>query len=551
MPGFVFKEEEQITDVEFRAVVLQDITTSVETRDRKDEHLKRHEVFTDRARQWTLKLIEKEMGGKVLQEMEDRVPNFPLSEKVVGKLARVYKDAPTREITEGTPAGDQKKLDELVELSQLNRFMKKVNKFVELHFNTVAKVLPRESRDEPGKFEPSLQAVWPELYDVIPDPLDPTQPAVLIFAFYNDEPTDTVKDYRTGDSSKDVVADAGRDKGEPRLGSTDKNKHFVWWSEHFNFITDGAGELVSKEGMENELGFLPCTNFAKEQGKGFWAEGGEDITDNTILGNLLVADFNYTSKFQSAGIAVLTGDDPPANIKMGANRILVLPYKGEEKKPELTFANSGADLQGMMAGIEQHYAMSLSMAGLESGAASIKLDGKGGATSGVQEVVQKAEPKNITEDEQALYKAQEPELVKSIIKVVNKLNEKGILSTKWQGVAGINLEKFGYNLGFPEVKPFMTDKEKLELINAKRASGLYTEDMLLRQAHPDLKEAELEALKVKLAEEKEARVLDAQKMMGPGVPLNEDVPANETPEEKKLREEKEAKDKEDEDKEDK
>jgi len=521
--------ELEILNEEVRKEILQEIEIESDAERRKEEHEKRRRVMDDNTREFALRMLKEEFSANTARQMEHRTPNFSLMKKIVSKKARVYKDTPLREPVEDQKE-QKKKIDAFVNAVGLDEFMKNVNTDVEAHRNILVKVMPFvDRRASEGLKNPimkiGLESMNPESWDVIVDPGNPKEPMVVILSFF-DSDIDFIQGYRRGDNKIGLVADAPADKGRKTRADAAKKKQYVWWSDNFHFTTNFSGEVIqavsrvviqqpTEEELANPWGRLPFVSIVKDQRAGFWSEGGDQLSDNAILLLVLLADLNFTSKMQAFGYGYIIGTDPPKEVTSGPGNFLIMKQKEGEERPEIGFASPNAQLGEQMNLIEQFVQFALTSEGLEPGDVTGKLDSVKSATSGIQEIVKRSEPLTAVEDEQQLYKDKEPEILQVAASQMSVLEEKKQLSEELKDAVGL-AEDVDYNLLFERPAPIVTELEKFNEIKAKRESKLFTELMLARLAHPDMKDKEIEKLLAELREEKLANIKDF------GIPKKDD-----------------------------
>jgi hypothetical protein len=486
------KLEADLLNASIRQAVIDDILNSPEAKARKDEHLRRGEAFRDRTKEHVLRLLRKEMGTETASEMQHRTPNLGIVKKVIGKKARVYKDRPVRKAED--EAG-QELLDQAVEVLSMDSLMKQVNALVELHLNIFVMLLPYQSRKD-GLWCVAASILDPTRFDVVEDENEPTEPMAVITSYFRDQ-NGFLQDYRTGDATSSTIAEASASKGK------ELKQFFVWWSDNFHFTTDEQGVIVqAPDGNVNPFGCIPGVSFAKGQNGQFWAEGGEALVDNAILFGLLMADMNYSAKYQSIGIGYVKGKGPLSSVNVGPSRFIKMAYEEGDPVPEIGFATPSPALDSNMAMLEQFLSMMLTSEGLEPGSITGKLDAGGAATSGVQEIIMRSEPTSIIEDEQQLYKEAEPELVEVLAKIVAAYKP-DMLDEDLRELAGMPLD-FDYDLSFQAPAPLMTEKERLELFKLKKETGFYSDDELMEYLFPDLDQETRAAKLTEIAARREA-----------------------------------------------
>lgn len=518
------KSDEEILKSEIRKEIIDGIATSADSTKRKAEHIKRSEIFNDRTREYVLLALQEEMGKASALEIKHRTPNLSITKLIVNKKARVYKDRPVREPEKKK---QKKTLDKLVDILGFDTFMKFVNRRVELHKNILVKVLPVKKAEK--EYSIGTEIMNPANFDVIPDPYDPTKPMVVILSFPRHD-VQFLSDYRSGEANQQKIS-------QPKA-SNDKTKNlggeniYIWWSENYHFTTDdkgailkGIGKEKEEDEVENDFGVLPFVSIAKEQEGTFWVDGGEGLSDNAILINQLLADLNYSAKYQSVGIGYIIGSSIPKEIVMGPSKFLKMERKEGEEAPQVGFATPNPKLTENMQLIEQQLAFFLTSEGMEPGAISGKLD-SASANSGVQEIIQKSEPTTNIEDEQQLYKDKEPEIIHLIAKIISVLKERNVMCEEIKEVSDIDPE-LEYVLSFARPKAYTSDKELLDVVKAKKDSGLYTDEELLQELHPDWGDEEIQAQLTKLEEIKAKAVAEQQAFMASqAIDPNEDEPVD-------------------------
>ncbi len=502
--------QDQVQNIGTRKTIIEQLLTDAGVRARKEEHKKRAEVYKDRTNEHALKLIDKEMGANVVEEMRHRVPNINITRKIVKKKARVYKDRPKRTIVEasGAEAGQSKMqdlLDAYVDGLGLDAFMKEVNRATELHYNVLVQIVPRPDTDDltAGEGKPrwsvGLKLLRPDRFDVIEDPNDPREPMVVILSYSEEEGTIS-DDYRTPRLSTGPLAQNEESRTQGKVMPLNKEKQrFIWWSSKFHFTTDadgkvlGAGVLSPEDGL-NPLNMLPFVSFSKDQTEGFWSDGGDGLANNGILINMLLADLNFSAKFQGTGLGWMTGSDEslPKTVAIGPTKFLRLVRKEGDPEVQVGFESPNPDLSDCLDIIQAQLGLILTSEDLEPGSLTGDLTPTN-AASGIQEIIQKAEPITAIEDEQQLYKDKEPAIIKRALKVAKIYQDQGLLCTELDE-AGPVPEELDYNLIFIQPRVMLSEEQRVDLVTKQKATGYYTVKMQLQTLFPDLDDQAIEDL---------------------------------------------------------
>ncbi len=511
--AFAITDEAAILDEGTRLAVITEIRGSEANR-RKNEARKRNDCFSDFTKEHVLIALKKEFSDGIVAEMENRISNVSLLKKIIDKKARVYQVEPERKLVAEDTGGDgksakptdekQKLFDALIDELELDVFMKNTDKMLELHLNELIKITavrdPESSRqaskgqaEKIDMFTVKLELLTPELYDVIEDSATGTDALVTIFSYnVNPDPEKSGETTsRTGNGGQGRIAGPENDKGKTDEAEGDDGQRYIFWSDSYHFTTDSKGAVLpedspgeSADESFNPIGVLSCVSLNRGQRRTYWAQGGEDLVDNSILVNILLSDMYFISKYQGQGILVVAGKDVPKKLKVGASAVLTFTLEEGDPTPIVQSVSGNPPLADHRAQVEQLVAFTLSTNGLEPSAVAGKLDG-GTASSGIQDLIQKSEPINSIKDSQTIYRKREPRVIDRVLKWINLLGSKKILAPHWQKYLALG-ESIDYTLNFVEPSPFQTEKEKLEVMKSKKDLGIVSKVDLIMMDNPDL-----------------------------------------------------------------
>lgn len=468
-------KEEDLLDLQFRKLIIDEME-GPENQDRKREAYKRYEIYKDFIRKYVIAdLIKQDFETATIAEMEQRIPSINLTKKITNKKARVYKYPPKRETQDEIY---KEQLPMIEDVLKLNQRMKKINRYLELQKNAIGEILPYIDH-KTGKWKLKIEVVSPHLYDIIEDEQNPEIPRVYIKSYYtenqllvseNPEVRDgrviSGNNFEDGDYQDQIIADAPKDMGED-------GKHYIVWSNKFHFTMDSGGNIIenkSPEGLENPIGELPIVNFAKDQDGAFWALGGSDISDGTVLANALLADMYFIAKIQGMGIFYLFGKGVPKSFRVGPNQGITVEVEEGDPTPQIGFASSNPPLESHMQMIEQFIAMLLTTNDMATNTVQGSLNATN-ATSGIHEIIQNSEPVGSIEDDQEIFRDNEPELMEKYNRFHNKLLDKQILHEDFAEIGKIS-ENAEYTLKFGSPSQFINEKEKLEVMKMRRELGI-------------------------------------------------------------------------------
>lgn len=512
--------EDQLLDIEFRKEVIKEIKEVEDVR-RKAEHLKRYEIYRDKTRAWIeVGLNQEGFKDNTLKQMLNRVTNISICRKMVNKLARTYRGGVERKAfsSEDQPnEQDQKSVDDLSRLLKINRQMKKGDRFRELSRQALAQIVPERNTFESNKanrdlFDLKIKIHPPHLYDVIEDAVDNEKMRVVILSEFVEqrnfkEPATFNVDTRVenqatlsrreGDGREQIIADSRVDRGQ-------EHRHFIWWSDSLHFTTNDSGDIIEKVSPpdnENPIKILPFVNLVQDQDGHFWAEGGDDMIDGSILINKILTDMNGIAFVQGWGQLIITGKRIPKTLEGGPHNALIFEQEdGDTVSPKAEYISANPDLIAWMRMAEMYIALVLSTNNLSPGSVSGKLD-PSNVASGISKMLDLAEATDSLEERQADFKDFERELW-DIVRLWHGLFHDGkFLTPKFQDVAPINI-KTQIVIKFLEQKPIISEEQKLQVIKLRKELGIDTMVGLLKIDNPDLTDDEAEQLLAKILKEK-------------------------------------------------
>lgn len=518
MDLFINKEAD-VLDEDYRKMIIKEINGD-ENISRKEEMKKRHDIYRDLTKKYVLELVREEQGDNAFSEILHRVSNVSIAKKIINKKSGIYANGVRRQVV-GVDE-DTRKVELLEDLLEINQKLKKTNRYVELFKNTAVQVIPwlDESND---RYRLLVNVLAPYKYDVIADRVNPEHAKVYVTSYFNEgDPNNSIdyaqpgqsgkregatirsgaSNFRAGDAIDQSIANSPNDQG---IGC----QHYVWWTSNYHFTTDKHGKIIpglQEDNYANPIGALPFVNYSADQDGNFWAVGGEDLIDGSVLLNLLMSDMYYIAKFQGMGLGYLFGKGVPKNLKVGPASFISLEVQEGDPTPQIGFANASPPIQDHMKMIEQYTAYLLSTNNLEPGTIQGSLSATS-AESGVQEMVRKAELVEEQEDKRDMYLRNEYKLFAIIQKWIKLFGEKKLLVEDLKEI-GAMTEMLDLNIKFKDAKSMVTETEKLDIIDKRKLLGLDTRIDSLILDNPELSRDEAED---KLKELMEAELLESRK----------------------------------------
>lgn len=497
----LIRSEQEILDINVRKQIIDEIKGD-ENQRRKREAYKRYLVFKDKTKDFVLEHLQSQFDASTVSEMVYALANISICRKVIDKLARVYNSGVQR-IVQDSEEGT-KNIQELSKRLCVNTELKKANKFLKLQKNLAFYIKPCPiSNYNQEKYTLKLEPMNPYLYDAVENFYDRTQPMCFILSDFDYVPTNyTTLDAATVNRTTAQVPNAvkqGDGKDQMIADSPDDAKHktYIWWTDSYHFTTDGTGQIISGEVIENPIKRMPFVNFSLDQDGQFWAQGGDDLIDGSILINSVMTHNQHVAVTQGYGQFYMMGKNLPRNIKIGPSKSLLMEYDEGEPKPDIGFASSSPQLDSLRSLVESYIALLLTTNNLSTSAVSSSLSQSNTAPSGVAMMIDKAESMEDVEDQRQIFRDKEPEMWDIINRWLNIYGDQ--MEDDLKGLTLPN--EFELVLKFHDPQVVMSEQEKLQNLKLRKELGLDSMIDLLMKDNPDMsKEQAEEKLKMILEE---------------------------------------------------
>lgn len=519
--------EEQILDPGFRKMVIKEIK-GPENVSRKNEALKRYEIFKDNTKKWVLESLEDEgLREDTLKLMKSRASNISIAKKIIKKLARAYTNGVEREVD-----GSSDAIETLAKELDMNSKMSKADQYVQLQKNVLVGCMPIENSVESyeGKdvYDLQLKVLDPHQFDVIEYHSNREKAMVVILSDFlersklnrtevllggDGRSLVTTPSYGKGDQKDQVIADTPSDQGSNR-------ETFIWWSNNYHFTTDANGEVIpeiSPEELKNPIELMPWVTLAEDQNGSYWAEGGDDLVDGSILINKIITDMYSIAFHQGWGQMVISGKDIPNDLPVGPRKALILSQNSsDDPTPQVYFANANPPLGDWMSMIEQFTALLLSTNNLSPRTVAGKLDGAD-PISGISKLIDQSESTVDVSERQKMYIDNEPILWEIIRRWQVLLKDAKALSSAFDEIEVISDTNVKLEFGHPQ--PVITEDERLKNVETRKRIGLDTEIDLIKELNPGMSTEDAEK---KLAEIKAQKLQNMHDFMTQGFTNNQD-----------------------------
>jgi hypothetical protein len=522
--------EEQLLDAKVRKLIIDEINHPTNEA-RKNEAKKRHEVFKDNTVKYVLKKLQNEgLAPATLTLMSNRAANISIAKKIVRKLARCYENGAVRET--GVELLNQQ-VSMLAMLLDFDKNMKKVDRYLRLQRNCMPWFVP-EPVEGSEKFTIKMKVLGPWQYDAVENYRDADCPIGIVLSdFYSPQNDSNIKSGRNQVTFTDAEGTewnhdrAGLAQGDNVTSGDHYPATYIFWTAKYHFTCGKNGEIInamSPEDLLNPIGELPGLPMAKDRDDSFWAGGGQDLVDGSILINTLITDLNAIMFMQGWGQMVITGPKGsiPRQFEGGPHRALVLthdPKKGQGEA-KVTVVQSNPPIDGWMRAVEQYVALLLTTNNLSPSSVSGKLDAAS-LPSGIAMLIEKSESTEDVKDGQADFGKAERHCWRKVAKWVAVYKSRGALAEEF--AAAPIPETIAVSTKFKPTEQVVSEGEKLDNMKKKKDLGLVRQVELIMEENPGMteQEAELKLLQIKKERVEEAALM-AQEMLknnppdGPG-----------------------------------
>lgn len=504
------EKESDILNIATRKQIIDEIRGQ-ENQERKYEAYKRYLVYKDQTDLFVKEQLLKQFDKNTVDEMEYCLSNISLVRKVIEKLARVYSNGCQREIV-----GDEQATQDVEQIAKeldFNTEMKKTNRFLKLQRNAALYIKPCPI-DMEGviKYSLSVQCLNPYLYDAVEYEYDRKKAMCFILSDFDFRPPNyTTADAATVNRTADPMNRAlptGNGKDELIADNPDdqKSETYIWWTNGYHFTTDESGQIISGENILNPIKTLPFINFAIDQDGAFWARGGNDLISGAILINSVLTHNQHIATTQGYGQFWMRGKNLPRNIKIGPTKAILMEYEEGEPTPDLGYASASPAIDQLRNLAESYIALLLTTNNLSTSAVASSLGQSNTAPSGIAMIIDKAESREDTQDQQQIFIDNEPrawEVVRRWIDLLgaNLVNE----------LQGLSIpEGFEMNIKFHESPVVMSESEKLQNLKLRKELGLDTLLDLVMKDNPALSQEQAEEKLKELMAEKLSNQMNAQ-----------------------------------------
>lgn len=471
--------DEKILNEEFRRDYIENHIRSKENIARKREASLRHDLLKDKTRKHVIHRLEKELKPRTVQTMQHRASNISIFKKVVNKKARVFTEGVSRVVSAKTENEADRKRAELetiqvqalTEAMKLDTEMKRVNKYEEASKNCLLYIAPRknieESGDEKELYDIAPEALFPYSYDVIPDEKNVTEARVVILSDFVD---------RNAEVDHTIIADRPGEALVNKQSYSDSKKEdnlvYEWWSKKYHFFTNSKGKLIGGGEGTNDIQMLPFIDYSFDKNGCFWSEGGDDLSEGSILLNVIITDLLCISNNQGWGQLIITNakDDTLQGQDQGVHYAMLFTKNQEDdESPDAKYISANPPLGDWINIVKTYLTLmlitnELSPKGVAGDLAADNI------VSGISKILDEADYIADLTDTYQCYADKERLLWRRVIAWYSYLNDRQALSQEFADVDAP--ESSDVILSFDQRKPIVSEKERTSIIKDRLAIGL-------------------------------------------------------------------------------
>lgn len=515
--------DEQILDEEFRKTIIEEINGS-ENRARKLESSRRWELLKDQIKPHVMQRLRAQgFKAETLAVMEQRCTNVNLFKKFVSKKARSYskgidRTLPKEELT--------KSLQAIAKSMGLTEAMKKADQYRQAFKNCFVFVYPEktEHRGLGGKNLWTLcsKVKPPHQYDAIADSYDKEKARCVIFSDFPDSPypvnqaaaPQAASDggrYSTmpGDSIPVLGSGVSRNMKDetiansPRDAGADKAAEYIWWTAKYHLTCDANGKLIpeksgkigvpeggGKPGPLNPINRMPGAVVAADQDGSFWAVGGEDVVDGTLVVNMNITDMLSILHMQGWGQLVVIGQNlAKKDFHVGPQVALELSYGQEEQAPTAELLQHDPHTEEHLRALEAIVALLLTTNNMSVKSVNAKLD-VSTIASGLAKMVDEADVMDDISEDQQYFAGVELQLLAVADAWLEAYRPTKLLIPQLQETQ--HYEAIEINCKFHNVEQVITEEEKLKNLEARQKLGIAEQVDLIMADNPGMSKEDAE-----------------------------------------------------------
>jgi len=438
-------------------------------------------IYNGKLRDQIAQMLRMEfVEDQTIKELQNRIVPINIIKKIVDKLATVYKSEPIRKpVTEDI--SDQEAVDAYSNWFDINCIMEFTNKMFKLNKHClVTPYLDLEGY-------PRIRCLPSHTFSIF------SQSRI------NPEKMDQVLVH--------IKTDNNLDAREQRYEYWDKDNYWIIDGEG-NVVTEEMNMLNNPEGI-NPFKVLPFVHITQQQ-ELLYPVRSSDIKSVQYAVALLLSDTALAQKYNSWGTLLVTGGNGEQKLKVGPGAIINLPFDpASGQTPDAKYLQPTLNSTEVLEFVEKLVAWLLTTNNLTP--AQMTGEIQVGA-SGISKMLDQVESTEDIERQQKFFKEAEKKLWDIFAHdMLPYWLEKGIINKECTEKFS---PEFEINILFPERKPMLSEKEKIENIKAKLDAGFMTMKAAIQELNPELEAGEVDDLILEIQNEKLDQIKFMERNMG-------------------------------------
>lgn len=359
-----------VLNAEVRKTIIDQIK-SKENQTRKNESLRRFDIYQKRQARYLREQLIKEYSETTVREMRI-ISSINLGARIVDAQASLYTNSPARSFSRSSGAdltdNEKKQLEALYRSCAFNVHMKKSNRYYKLEQQGALQIIPREGVVQ-------TRVLLPHHYDVIPNEANPEEAYGYVINVY-DRSLLYNQTFQTQSQWSNYLTQNESDQINQNIADPDDDKmreRYIWWTADYNFVTNGNGSIIDDFGnpvvfitqeqvdlIKNPIGALPFVDIATGKEFEFWVRQGNDIIDFALDFGVLLSDTAEINKRQGYSQAIVHSEEPPKDMLVGPNRILHMKLDpNKEVQPKFEWSNPSPDMESALKLLETYLSLFL------------------------------------------------------------------------------------------------------------------------------------------------------------------------------------------------
>jgi hypothetical protein len=428
---------------------------------RVKEDLEKYLIFNGHLRKKLREIIMSEFKDPdTITELTNRIVPINITSKIIKKLAKVYNNGANRK-----PVVEDDNDQELIEMYSKSFAINKLMNFC----NQMTK-LTKHSLIEPyldNQGIPKIRILPSHTFSVYSN--DMINPERM---------TSVIKHIDTSSMEKSMQV-------------------FAYWDKETHWLIDGEGNILHErmKMLENEEGINPYGELpfihVNQQFELLYPIRSNDIMSVQYAVCLLLSDSTLAQKYLSWATLLLTGVDGDQKVVVGPKAILSLPKSVDGQNPDAKYIQPNLNSDEVIRLVEKLIEFVLTTNNLSAGSVVGNLSTQN-AESGISKMFDSLEStEDINEQRQVYIEAEQKLWDLFSHSMLPVWVESKDINPEYTGAFSPDFE---LAITFPDIKPLMTKKERIENARLELMTGTTSLKRAIKEINPDMEAKEIEDL---------------------------------------------------------